>query len=170
MRALLANIPGLENHIVFDEAKIVAESDAPWCYVWLSDEDIQSITIGEKPKKERSTSLQVDLLGRDRFEVTQQCEGIGAQIEDRIDSDPKLGGLLKSNTLRGIKIERSNEAPIQRYRMTYNVIYWTEAGTATATESIWSSSRLPSLITLPLGSISMLWPLNTGPAQLAIAM
>lgn len=133
VRTLLANIPALEDHIVFDEAKIVAESDAPWCYVWLADENIQNLTIGQKPKKQRSTQLQIDLLGRDRFEVAQQCENIGAQIENRFDSDPTLGGLIKSLAHQGITIERSNEAPIQRYRMTYTVIYWTEAGTATAT-------------------------------------
>lgn len=133
VRTLLANIPNLEDHIVFDEAKIVAESDAPWCYVWLADEDISNVTIGQKPKKQRSTLLQIDLLGRDRFEVAQQCENVGAEIENRIDSDSTFDGLVKSTTLRGITIERNNEAPIQRYRMTFTVIYWTEAGTATAT-------------------------------------
>jgi hypothetical protein len=133
VKALLAGIPGLEDHIVFDEAKVSQELDAPYCYVWLADEDINSVTIGQKPKKQRSVQLQIDLLGRDRFEVAQQCEGIGADIENRIDGNPTFGRLVKSTTLRAVTIERSSEAPIQRYRMTYVVIYWTEAGTATAT-------------------------------------
>lgn len=133
VKALLANIPGLEDHICFDEPRITEEENAPWNYVWLGDEDVQSVTIGQKPKKQRTVVLTNDLIGRDRFEVEQQCEIIGAQIENRMDSAPTLSGLVKSHALRSIAIERSSEAPILRYRMTYVVIYWTEAGTATAT-------------------------------------
>lgn len=133
VQALLANVPGLEDHICFDEPRITEEDQAPWCYVWLGDEDIQSITIGQKPKKQRTVQLSMDLIGRDRFTVEQQCETIGAQVENRMDSAPTLSGLVKSHQLRSIAVERSTEAPILRYRMTYVVIYWTEAGTATAT-------------------------------------
>lgn len=132
VQALLANVPGLEDHICFDEPRITEENQAPWLYVWLGDEDIQNLTINRPPKKQRVVQLSMDLIGRDRFTVEQQCETIGAQIENRMDSAPTLNGLVKSHALRSIAIERSAEAPILRYRMTYVVTYWTEAGTATA--------------------------------------
>jgi len=133
VKALLANVPGLEDHICFDEPPITKIEHAPWLYVWLGDEDIQNLTVGQKPKKQRVAQLSMDLIGRDRYEVEQQCETIGAQVENRMDSAPTLNGLVKSHQLRSIAIERSSEAPVLRYRMTYVVIYWTEAGTATAT-------------------------------------
>lgn len=133
VKALLTDVPGLEDHICFDEPRITEEDRAPWLYVWLGDEDIQNLTIGQKPKKQRAVQLTLDLIGRDRFEVEQQCETIGAQIEERLDGSPTLGNLVKSLAHRSIAIERSTEAPILRYRMTFIVNYWTEAGTATAT-------------------------------------
>lgn len=133
VQALLANVPGLEDHICFDEPRITEEDHTPWLYVWLGDEDIDNKTIGQKPKKQRVVQLSMDLIGRDRFTVEQQCETIGAQVENRMDSAPTLNGVVKSHALRSIAIERSSEAPIFRYRMTYVVNYWTEAGTATAT-------------------------------------
>jgi hypothetical protein len=133
VKALLADIPGLEDHVCFDEPRITEEDRAPWCYVWLGDEDIENVTIGQRPKKRRLVQLSTDLIGRDRFEVEQQCETIGAQVENRVDSSPTLSGLVKSIMHRSIAIERSSEAPILRYRMTFIVNYWTEAGTATAT-------------------------------------
>lgn len=131
VQALLANVPGLEDHICFDEPRITDEDQAPWLYAWLGDEDIEGATL--RGKKQRTVQLSLDLIGRDRFAVEQQCETIGAQIENRFDTSPTLSGLVKSVALRSIAIERSSEAPILRYRMTYVVIYWTEAGTATAT-------------------------------------
>lgn len=131
VQALLANVPGLEDHICFDESRITEESQAPWLYVWLGDEDIEGATL--RGKKQRTVQLSLDLIGRDRFAVEQQCETIGAQVENRFDTSPTLSGLVKSTSLRSIAIERSTEAPILRYRMIYVVIYWTEAGTATAT-------------------------------------
>lgn len=133
VQTLLANVPGLEDHICFDEPRITDEEQAPWLYVWLGDEDISNLTIGRPPKKQRTVTLSMDLIGRDRFTVEQQCETVGAQVENRMDSAPTLSGLVKSHQLRSIAIERTSEAPILRYRMTYVVIYWTEAGTATAT-------------------------------------
>jgi len=131
VQALLANVPGLQDHVCFDEPRITEEDQAPWLYVWLGDEDIEGATL--RGKKQRTVQLSMDLIGRDRFAVEQQCEAIGAQVEDRMDGAPTLSGVVKSHMLRSIAIERSSEAPILRYRMTYVVIYWTEAGTATAT-------------------------------------
>jgi hypothetical protein len=133
VQALLANVPGLEDHICFDEPRITEEDKAPWCYVWLGDEDIAGITIGRPPKRQRSMQLTLDIVARGRFDIEQQCEAIGALIENLFDSKPTLNGLVKSLSQRSIAIERDSESPIIRYRMTYVVIYWTEAGTATAT-------------------------------------
>lgn len=133
VKALLADIPGLEDHVSFDEPRLGEEDKAPWLYVWLGDEDVTNLTVGSPPKKTRSVQLTMDLIGRDRFEVEQQCESIGAQIENRMDSDHTLNGLIKTSALRSISIERSPEAPVLRYRMIYVVTYWTAAGTATAT-------------------------------------
>lgn len=133
VRTLLSGIDGLQDHIVFDDAKIMLDEALPWCYVWLSDELIDPITVGAAPKKKRQMQMHFDLIGRDRFDVAQQCEAIGVQIENRIDGDHTLGEIVRDARLAGITIERSTDSPIQRYRMTYNVIYWTVAGTASAT-------------------------------------
>ena len=133
VRDRLAAIPGLEANITFDDARITGELDAPWCYVWLSDEDVESVTIGLRPKKQRSVQLQIDVIARDRYEAAKQSESLAALIEDRIDQDPTFSRLVKSTTLRALTVERASDAQIQRLRLTYIVNYWTEAGNAAAT-------------------------------------
>lgn len=128
--ALLANVPGLEDHIVTDEEKIASPGELPWCWIQLGDEDVVSQTLAKK--KTRSVFVFVDVITSDRFAAMQAANTIAALIEDRTDGDPTLGGLVGNITLQSTTRTRGEDSPIARLRMTYLATYWTRAG-ATAT-------------------------------------
>ena len=129
---LLGSIDGLLDHVTFDLPGTVDETVLPWAYVWLGNETIQPITTGGK--QARQVELFIDLLARDRSEITGRVEDIAARIELALAADKSLGGLVTDQVLNGYTLDRSDtsagQASILRVRMEYGLTYLTNAGNA----------------------------------------
>lgn len=129
LASYLRNIPGLEDHITLDEETIPAEPDTPWCWLQLGDFVIDGGTIDGK--KYRSLEVHVDLIGMGRRGPMKAAGTIAAAIEDRIDADPRLGGLVRSSRLVGGTRERDDPASAAHLRLTYSLEFATARGAAT---------------------------------------
>lgn len=124
--ALLAHIPGLEDHVTADEEAITSVDELPWCHVNLGDSAIDGATA--RGKKQRSSSIHIDLFVRARFKLLRKANSIAALIENRIDADPRLSGRVLG--MRLVSLTRGRDDDIARVRMTYLVTYSTAAGAA----------------------------------------
>ncbi len=122
---LVAGISGLEDHVTVDLARITTDDEAPWAYVWLSDETVAQNVTG---KKSRELTLNIDLMGRNNFEVISQLEVLAAAVERRVDADPTLNRLVGRVSLQGYTITQEFDNALARLRMIYTVFYWTAAG------------------------------------------
>lgn len=125
---LLKHIPGLEDHVTADEEAITGVDDLPWCWAQLGDTDINTATT--KGRKQRSLLIYFDLVVRARFKLLRAANSIAAAIENRIDANPRLGGLVLGMRLTGLTRGRPDETNVARVRMTYLVTYSTAAGAA----------------------------------------
>ena len=123
---LLSAIPGLEDHVVVDEEKISEVGELPWCWVSLGDEDVN--LEGLNGKKARGLFIYADVLVAARYQAMQAANEIAGKIEDRIDGNRTLSGVVGGVTLQSITRSRNDDAQIARSRMAFQVIYWTRAG------------------------------------------
>jgi hypothetical protein len=126
--AYLQAIPGLEDHVTVDEEAIPADPELPWCWVQLGDFEIAGRTL--EGKKFRTLTVFVDLITRARVGAMQAAGAIAAVIENRIDADPRLGGLVRSAEIQSGTRSRNDEASIARLRLIYLIQYSTVRGSA----------------------------------------
>jgi hypothetical protein len=124
--AALGNVPGLEGHVVRDEDKIPSEIDLPWAWLNLGNEEINGQTLNGK--KTRGQIINVDLVSSSRYGAMQATNELAGRVEDKVDADPRLGGIADSAVLQTILRERNEEIRVARVRMIYLVTYWTRAG------------------------------------------
>lgn len=120
----LAGIPGLEDHVTTDSEQIPDAPELPWCFLQLGDFTITGATV--EGKKFRSVIVQIILITASRFGPMQKANSLAAVIEDRVDANPRLGGLLLNSTLQGG--ERLREETLARVQLTYSADYSTAAG------------------------------------------
>lgn len=122
----LGAISGLEGHVTRDEDKIPNEIDMPWAWLNLGNEDINGQSLNGK--KTRGQFINIDVVSSSRYAAMQTTNELTGRIEDKVDVDPTLGGIVGSALLQGIVRERNEELRVARARMVYLVTYWTRAG------------------------------------------
>lgn len=128
VQQLLSKVDGLNDHIVFDDNDINADDELPWAWIVLGDEAIVPDTL--KGRKRRTPDLRIILVARNRFALVERLEELARRIEDLIDGDPTLGGLVRPLQPRSLTIERSDESPLAAVILTYALTYRTAAGDA----------------------------------------
>lgn len=126
LKSVLSGVPSLEDHIVFDVPRITDESETPWAYVWLGDEEISQNLSG---KKTRALISYIDLIGRNTFEEMSALERIASEIERRLDINPTLMGLVGRILLSTLESSQEFENSFARLRMKFLITYWTAQAT-----------------------------------------
>lgn len=124
----LLGIPGLEDHVTDNEDEVPEQIEAPWAWVHQGDEDIPSQNLSRK--KTRTLTVYVDLITSANREAMKQANAIAARIENRIDADPRLGGIVGMAALQGLTRAREETLSVARVRMIYAFTFWTAAGAA----------------------------------------
>lgn len=136
VRARLQGIPGLEQSVEIDSAKIPDDLRLPWVHVLLGNENIlqRGLGAGTGRKNLRELELTIDIYSKAVHEATLIAENFAALIEARLASDPRMGRLVQDLALRSYSIEHSDEGqqPIARLRMQWFVTYFTNERDATA--------------------------------------
>lgn len=135
VREALRTIPGLEASVEIDSEKIPESLELPWVHVLLGNETILQLGLGSRQgrKNSRELELMVDVYCRGVTESLLIAEAYAAEVETKLATDPRMGGLTQNISLRGYAIERDAEGspPITRIRMQWSVTYFTNERDAT---------------------------------------
>jgi hypothetical protein len=131
VRVLLSNIDGLQDHVTIDYREVPDESEMPWAWVWVGNEDVIQRTLGAK--QQRELDLSIDLIARDTQQLANRVEDIAALIETALAADRKLSGLAQDCSLRAYTVDRNDDGsqPMMRLRLQYIVTYLTDTGLPT---------------------------------------
>lgn len=131
VRGLLSGLDGLQDHVTIDAREVPDETEMPWAWVWVGNEDILPRTLGAK--QQRELDLSIDLIARDTQQLADRVEDIAAAVEVAMASDRKLSGLAQDSSLRAYTIDRNDEGaqPMLRLRLQYVVTYLTQTGIPT---------------------------------------
>lgn len=125
-KALLSNIPGLEDHIIFDEPSIAEDDKTPWAWVWTGDEIISQIDLGDMSGAllyQRDSDLVIELIVRGN--AVSVLNMLLVHVERQMASDRYLAGTAKNCVLRDIQRARSNDPATLNARIRYIVTYIT---------------------------------------------
>lgn len=129
LRARLEPVPGLRDHITFDEVDIPDEFDGHWCVVSCGDELINQLTLGNPTtgaKQQHTLDVNIDVIYLASTVALEQAEKILEAAVPAIFADPRLGGLVKSIVAIGkTRVKNGDAKPLARLRLQCQTVFQT---------------------------------------------